>query len=406
MDREIDTLILSGPVDLGTVLTRSGTISSRRAGSNPAGSLDPGELRDRIAEIRGEVVATSPGDSSNIRRAPEVFSAAPNFIFSLVESGSSTDSGAVMDVPPLGGASWGIERIGAMGGDLSWGRGCTVAVLDTGLTDHPAFAGVAIERRNFAGALPGGEADPDVIGHGTHCAGTILGRDTGGVQIGVARGVERLLAGKVLGGRQAVSASISKGFLWALVSQAHVVSMSIQMDFASYRQHLVERKGFHDKAATAIALEAYRENLKLFDDLSQLTENAAFPTIVVVASGNLSKRPEYTIPCAPPAIGEQFISVAATKDDDSIWEQSNTMPTLSAPGAGIWSASLEGGLRIDSGSSMAAPHVAGIAAVLVARSLARDGSIRAAEIRQQITGRAKRLAGRTEDFGQGLAQVE
>ena len=75
------------------------------------------------------------------------------------------------------------------------GEGVTVAVLDTGIdSKHPAFAGVDIVEKDFTGTGNG-----DRQGHGTHCAGTIFGRDVDGKRIGVARGVKRALIGKVLG---------------------------------------------------------------------------------------------------------------------------------------------------------------------------------------------------------------
>ena len=56
------------------------------------------------------------------------------------------------------------------------GLGIVVAVLDTGIdATHPAFAGVTLVKKNFTT-----EAAGDLHGHGTHCAGTIFGRDVSG----------------------------------------------------------------------------------------------------------------------------------------------------------------------------------------------------------------------------------
>ena len=73
------------------------------------------------------------------------------------------------------GSTWGIKAVGADTSPFS-GQGVTVAVLDTGIDPgHPAFQGVTLNRKNFTS-----ESDDDVHGHGTHCAGTILGaRSTG-----------------------------------------------------------------------------------------------------------------------------------------------------------------------------------------------------------------------------------
>ena len=84
-----------------------------------------------------------------------------------------------------------------MGADTSscTGNGIVVAVLDTGIdASHPAFAGVEVIQKDFTG-----EGDGDQHGHGTHCAGTIFGRNVNGTRIGVAMGVKKALIGKVLG---------------------------------------------------------------------------------------------------------------------------------------------------------------------------------------------------------------
>jgi subtilisin family serine protease len=98
--------------------------------------------------------------------------------------------------------SWGVEAVGAArpvkpGQHRMTGEGVTVAVLDTGIDkQHPAFQGVIIVPKNFTGEGEDGSVD-DLVGHGTHCAGTIFGRDVDGVRIGVAPGVTRALVGRV-----------------------------------------------------------------------------------------------------------------------------------------------------------------------------------------------------------------
>ena len=83
--------------------------------------------------------------------------------------------------PTSTSTAWGIHAVGADTSSLS-GDGVRVAVLDTGIdASHPAFDGVELVQRNFTG-----ESDEDLDGHGTHCAGTIFGRDIDGKRIGVA----------------------------------------------------------------------------------------------------------------------------------------------------------------------------------------------------------------------------
>src|SRR4051812_40807487 len=84
--------------------------------------------------------------------------------------------------------AWGISAVQA---DTSTkdGDGVIAAVLDTGIDKtHPAFAGVTLVEQDFTGSGNG-----DQHGHGTHCAGTIFGRDVSGTRIGIARGVKKAL---------------------------------------------------------------------------------------------------------------------------------------------------------------------------------------------------------------------
>ena len=93
------------------------------------------------------------------------------------------------------GDAWGIDAVKATTSPVT-GDGVVVAVLDTGIDkNHPAFAGVTIVEKDFSGSGNG-----DRQGHGSHCAGTIFGRDVDGKRIGIARGVRKALIGKVLGG--------------------------------------------------------------------------------------------------------------------------------------------------------------------------------------------------------------
>jgi subtilisin family serine protease len=109
--------------------------------------------------------------------------------------------------------------------------GIVVAVLDTGIDpNHTAFRGLAFESKNFS-TVP---YEDDKHGHGTHCAGTILGRDVDGIRIGVARGVRRALIGKVLDDEgYGDSVRIAQAIQWAHLQGAQVISMSQGIDFLS-----------------------------------------------------------------------------------------------------------------------------------------------------------------------------
>jgi len=268
------------------------------------------------------------------------------------------------------GDAWGIAAVGADATGRT-GAGVVVAVLDTGIDrNHPAFAGVHIVERDFSGAGNG-----DRQGHGTHCAGTILGRDVGGRRIGVARGVTQVLAGKVLGDDGGGSSDmLFEGIQWAMTSGAQVISMSLGFDFPGLVKILMEQEDMPAEAAASVALEAYRGHLRMFDalmDMAQAREPFGGSPVVVAAAGNESARTArrpYEIAASLPAAAERVISVAALRQEAGgkfgVADFSNTFAVVSAPGQRVLSARANSrGLVELSGTSMACPHVAGIAAL-------------------------------------------
>lgn len=286
--------------------------------------------------------------------------------------------------------TWGIQAVGAATSPYT-GDGIVVAVLDTGIdASHPAFAGVDLVQKDFTG-----EGDGDVDGHGTHCAGTIFGRDVDGTRIGVARGIKKALIGKVIGTQGGSSDQIADAILWALDNGANIISMSLGIDFPGFVQFFVQ-KGLPVELATSRALEGYRANTQLFQALASLA-NARAPfsqaAVLVAAAGNESRRQidrDWEVAVAPPAVAEGIISVAALGPGSAgftIAPFSNTGANLAGPGVQIISAKAGGGLVALNGTSMAAPHVAGVAA-LWAEKLKRNGRVNALELTARIVGNA------------------
>lgn len=308
------------------------------------------------------------------------------------------------------GPDWGIKEVGADKSSFT-GKDVTVAVLDTGIdASHPAFQGVQLIEQDFTGSGNG-----DRQGHGTHCAGTIFGRDVNGTRIGVARGVTRALIGKVLSddGRGRAGWMV-RAINWALDNNADVISMSLGIDFPGNVKRLI-KDGFDPEAAASATLEAYTQNLRLFDALMMLVKRRAAidgGVIVVAATGNESNRPKYEIGVSLPAVADGIISIGALGKGASglsIARFSNRPPVLSAPGVNITSAKAGGGLAALSGTSMACPHVAGLAALwwefvrqsgLPATADTVFARLLASARRQGLDPKAE-----ADDFGAGIAMA-
>ena len=313
--------------------------------------------------------------------------------------------------PAADGVAWGVKAVQADTSPFT-GDGIVVAVLDTGIdASHPAFSGVNIIEKDFTG-----EGNGDQNGHGTHCAGTIFGRTTEGTRIGVAPGVKKALIGKVLGTQGGSSDQIVSAIQWAVENGANVISMSLGMDFPGLVERLQEI-GFPAALATSRALEGYRANVQLFERLASLIRaQGAFgqSTVIIAAAGNESLRdenPDFEIAVSPPAVSEGIISVAALGESAqglTVASFSNTGANVSGPGVAIVSARAGGGLRSLSGTSMATPHVAGVAA-LWAEKIKAVGVLSPLQLTARLIGSATANGLKPGldpfDFGAGLVRA-
>jgi subtilisin family serine protease len=360
------------------------------------------------SEVEFVVESLTAADAADLDRTPEVFAAAPLLPLRLVEPVERRAA----ELPAEPGSAWGVEAVGALSSPNT-GSGIKVAVLDTGIeAGHTAFAQLKVTQRDFTG-----EGNGDRAGHGTHCAATIAGGEVDGFRCGVAPGVDELLAGKVLGSDGGSTSALLDGLLWALGCGAHVISMSLGLDFPGFVDEWV-RQGFAVQAATSRALAAYRDNLKLFGQIAGLFRNTGpygRGALVIAATGNESQRgtaKPYTIDVSPPAAADGFIAVGALRrTPEGQWDVasfSNTGATVAAPGVDILSAKAGGGYVTMSGTSMAAPHVAGVAALWAERErmMTPDRPLDVARLYSRITGHAEELAGLDPvDVGAGLVRA-
>lgn len=342
---------------------------------------------EAAASLAVEVDEIARREIVGLTRNADVLAVAPVIPMRLIEP---VEVQAAAE-PAAGGTEWGIQAVGADTSPFS-GAGIVVAVLDTGIDpSHDAFSGVGLIQQDFTG-----EGNGDQHGHGTHCAGTIFGRTTNGTRIGVAPGVTTALIGKVLGAEGGSSDQIVRAIQWAIENGANVISMSLGMDFPGAVAQLV-RAGLPTELATSRALEAYRANVQLFERLAALIraqEPFRQPTLIVAAAGNESRRdvnPDFEIAVSPPAVAEGIISVAALgqhADGLTVARFSNTGANVAAPGVAITSARPGGGLASMSGTSMATPHVAGLAALWAEKITQSSGSLNGLQLMARLIGSA------------------
>ncbi|MEO0621296.1 MAG: S8 family serine peptidase [Pseudomonadota bacterium] len=351
-------------------------------------------------------VQLTKAERDDLRRDPRTHAIATPMPLSLIKPKGDPEVAAA-----AAGATWGVQAVGADTSPFT-GDGAVLAVLDTGIDPtHPAFAGVELIRRNFTT-----ESDDDVHGHGTHCAGTIFGRAVDGMRIGVAPGVKKAIIAKVLGSGGGSSKELVEAIQWSVEKGANVVSMSLGIDFPGFVKFLIEDAGLETEPATSIALEQYRANVNLFSrlaDLLRAQSGVQTSCIMVAASGNESDRPNYEIAVAPPAAGTGVIAVGALAKGNGqghhVANFSNSQCNLSAPGVGVISAVPGGGLASMNGTSMATPHVAGVAALWIEKQLADSGSIRSDVLTGQLLATADRSGlmplMERDDVGEGIVRA-
>ena len=222
------------------------------------------------------------------------------------------------------------------------GRGVRLAVLDTGFdVDHQDFVGRTVTTQSFIV----GESVQDAHGHGTHCIGTSCGpaHPDSARRYGVAGGAE-IFAGKVLGDDGSGSdTGILAGINWAMANDCKVISMSLGADV--------------------------REVSRAYETVGQRALDRG--TLIVAAAGNNAERPGNPGFVGVPANSPSIMAIAAVNPANvpaPFSARSGRVDggriDLAGPGVKVFSSwPMPKGYNSISGTSMATPHVSGIAAL-------------------------------------------
>lgn len=279
-------------------------------------------------------------------------------------------------------ATWGLIATGAIESPHA-GSGIRVAVLDTGFDqNHPDFAGRTVVTQSF---VPNEDVQ-DVQGHGSHCIGTATGfRDLNGRRYGIAPEAE-IYVGKVLDNTgSGAEAWILSGMRWAVQQGCQVISMSLGR-----------------------ATRPGEPPDPLYERMGRFALDRG--SLIVAAAGNESSRTYgYIAPVGAPANSPSIMAVAAVDQALAVAEFScggingtGGEVNIAGPGVGVYSSfPLPQRYKTLRGTSMACPHVAGLAALWAAS----DNQLRGQALWDAVISNAKPLDLPPRDVGAGLVQA-
>jgi len=298
-----------------------------------------------------------------------IAAAQPNYLYAL------QDVGAQRTEPPRASSpQWVVDKLHLdEAHELATGKQVVVAVIDTAIdAAHSCLVGAIRGADTFdavgdANRAAGNEGRPDK--HGTAMAGAIAAHCD---LVGVAPRA-RLLSVRAFApgtSTEAPALRIVKAIDWAVTHGARVINMS----FA----------GPHDPMLDGPITAAYRKGV-----------------VLVAAAGNQGpvSPPQY------PAAYPQVIAVTATDADDHLFDHAGRGPhiAVAAPGVDILAPIPDGAIEFVTGTSIAAAHVSGLAALLIERqpSLGPD------DIRRILEESAVRLRSNPDrgDVGAGLVDA-
>jgi subtilisin family serine protease len=323
------------------------------------------ELETQTFTLTGRRLSRMRIDSSQSVRAtlgriarnyPDVSGGWANMVY----VGAQTQTPSVQ-APPADSAQYVVNKLHLLEAHrITGGDDVLVAVIDSKIdTQHPDLAGVVAAEHDVVGT-------PAIAhSHGTAMAGAIAARSK---LVGVAPKV-KLLAVRAFSGSgesaESTTFTILKSVDWAASKNARIINMS----FAGPPDDLLRE---------------------------MLVKANARGIVLIAAVGNAGPRSPPLYPAADPGV----IGVTATDVDDKLMPQANRGPqvAVSAPGVEILAVAPDGKYQVTSGTSIAAAHASGVAALL----LASKSNLTPAQVRASLIRAANRIPGKRNDVGAGV----
>jgi thermitase len=316
-------------------------VKSARAKANGTVMEKNNKLGFEVVKVKGSVEATI----EKLKKDPNVEYAEPNYY--LHASYTPND-------PYFSSRQYGPQKIQApQAWDIAEGSGAKIAIVDTGVqSNHPDLAGKVVGGWDF---VDNDSTPQDGNGHGTHCAGIAAAVTNNSTGIAGTAPKASILAVRVLDNSGSGTwTAVANGITYAADQGAKVISLSLGGTVGN-------------------------------SGLQQAVDYAwSKGSVVVAAAGNAGNTaPNY------PAYYSNAIAVASTDQNDnkSSFSTYGSWVDVAAPGSSIYSTYPTSTYASLSGTSMATPHVAGVAGLLASQGRS------AANIRAAIENTADKISG-------------